>query len=58
MTNYTKTSNVKLNLSQIEYLRGVIYEYYSKNEYMSDDEAELHYQLEQILAQHSNKIFG
>lgn len=58
MSNYTKTTSVQLNLSQIEYLRGVIYEYYSKNEYMSDDEAELHYQLEQILAQHSNKIFA
>ena len=31
MSNYTKTFNVELNLSQIEYLRGVIYEYYSKN---------------------------
>lgn len=52
------TTNVNLNLAQIEYLRGILFEYYANTDYMCDDEAELHCQVEQILAQHSNKLFG
>lgn len=52
------TTNVNLNLAQLEYLRGILFEYYANTDYMCDNEAELHCQVEQILAQHSNKLFG
>lgn len=54
-----KTVSVNLTATQIDYLRGVIYEYYNTHnaEYLEDQESVLHSQLEEILADAENQVF-
>jgi hypothetical protein len=54
-----KTINVSLTPTQIDYLRGVIYEYYNTHNasYLDKNEPLLHSQLEEILADAENKVF-
>lgn len=46
------TVTIKLTSKEVDYLRGVLYEYYRTNQipYQDDDERLLHQQLEDILA--------
>jgi hypothetical protein len=55
MSNF-KTVSVKLTPTQIDYLRGVIYEYYNTHNasYLDKSEPLLHAQLEEILAAAEN----
>ena len=48
--------NIKLTFSQIDLLRGVLYEYYNKHNYYNSEEESIHAQLEQILADAENEI--
>jgi hypothetical protein len=54
-----KTINVSLTPTQIDYLRGVIYEYYNTHNasYLDNQEPLLHSQLEEILADAENEAF-
>lgn len=53
----TNTTNVQLNLNQIDYLRSILFEYYQTNTYQCDQEFDLHNQLEIILAKSSDTLF-
>jgi hypothetical protein len=55
-----KSVSVKLTPQQIDYLRGVIYEYYEVHnaEYLCPEESQLHLQLESILAAAENKAYA
>jgi len=55
-----KTVSVKLTPTQIDYLRGVIYEYYNTQNasYLDNQEKELHSQLESILAAAEDKAYA
>jgi hypothetical protein len=55
----SKAINVSLTPTQIDYLRGIIYEYYNTPgvDYLEPDEALLHSQLEEILADADNEAF-
>ena len=54
----TKTVTVELTLEQIDNLRGVIFEYYSQNEYFDSTEAKIHSQLESILADAEDEAYA
>jgi hypothetical protein len=58
-TEMSKTVNVSLTPTQIDYLRGLIYEYYNTQgaEYMEPQEELLHSQLEEILADAETQAF-
>lgn len=51
--------NISLTPTQIDYLRGVIYEYYNTHNasYFDNQESVLHSQLEEILADAENAAF-
>ena len=51
--------NVSLTPTQIDYLRGIIYEYYNTHNapYLDKNEPLLHSQLEEILADAENEVF-
>jgi hypothetical protein len=55
-----KTVSVKLTPTQIDYLRGIIYEYYNTHNipYQDIQESEIHSQLESILAAAENKAYA
>jgi hypothetical protein len=52
--------SVKLTPTQIDYLRGIIYEYYNTHNipYQDIQESEIHSQLEVILADAENKAYA
>jgi hypothetical protein len=54
-----KPVSVKLTATQIDYLRGIIYEYYNTHNasYLDNQESLLHSQLEEILANAENEVF-
>ena len=56
----SKTVSVKLTPTQIDYLRGVIYEYYNTHNipYFDNQESVLHSQIEEILAAAENKAYA
>lgn len=58
-TEMSKSVNVSLTPTQIDYLRGLIYEYYNTQgaEYMEPQEELLHSQLEEILADAETQAF-
>jgi hypothetical protein len=58
-TEMSKSVSVSLTPTQIDYLRGLIYEYYNTQgaEYMEPQEELLHSQLEEILADAENQAF-
>ena len=43
-------NTVELSFDELQVLRAVLYEYYSENDYMCDDERKTHQSLEEILA--------
>jgi hypothetical protein len=55
-----KSVSVKLTPTQIDYLRGIIYEYYNTHNasYLDKSEPLLHSQLEEILAAAENKAYS
>jgi len=55
----SKSIAVNLTANQIDYLRGLIYEYYNTHQadYLGPDEPLLHSQLEEILADAENEVF-
>ena len=55
-----KTVSVQLTPTQIDYLRGVIYEYYNTHNasYLDKNEPLLHSQLEEILAAAENAAYA
>ena len=46
----SKNVSLKLNFEEVALLRAVLYEYYSENDYMCNDERKTHQSLEEILA--------
>jgi hypothetical protein len=46
----SKNVSLKLSFDEVALLRAVLYEYYSENDYMCDDERKTHQSLEEILA--------
>jgi len=58
--NSVKLVNIQLNPAQIEYLRGVIYEYYNtcKAPYQDEYEQSYHQQLEDILADAETQAYS
>ena len=56
----SKAVNVKLTPTQIDYLRGIIYEYYNTHQipYQDAQESEIHSQLEAILAAAEDKAYS
>jgi len=55
----SKSIAVNLTANQIDYLRGLIYEYYNTHQadYLGPEESLLHSQLEEILADAENEVF-
>ena len=43
-------NTVELSFDELQVLRAVLYEYYSENDYMCNDERKTHQSLEEILA--------
>ncbi len=51
-------TTVTLTSQQVDFLRGVLYEYYSKNEYIESIEKTLHLELEEILASAEDSFYN
>ena len=56
----SKTVSVQLTATQIDYLRGIIWEYYNTHNasYLDKSEPLLHSQLEEILANAENESYS
>ena len=50
------TTNVKLTLQQIDFIRGILYNYYSQNEYWDEQELHIHNDVEIILKNAENSF--
>lgn len=51
-----QTVNIQLTASQVDLLRGVLFEYYSQNNYFDESEKAIHEKLEIILAEAENSF--
>ena len=52
-----KTTNIKLTAQQVDLLRGVLFEFYSVNDYKEILEKQLHSEIEEILADAENDLY-
>ena len=53
----SKTVNVSLTFEQLDVLRGVLYEYYTKNPALEETEEQIRLELEDILADAEDEIY-
>jgi len=52
-----KTTNIQLTAQQVDLLRGVLFEFYSVNDYKEILEKQLHSEIEEILADAENDLY-